>query len=85
MKTAVEWLAEALAIAYKIEEISLRNFTIKKLIKQAKGMGKEQICNSYSQALIDLTLYEDGEISDEEYLVSKERAEQYYNETFKSE
>jgi hypothetical protein len=46
-QTAVEWLAEALAIAYKIEEISLRNFTIKKLIKQAKKIEKEQIMNAH--------------------------------------
>jgi hypothetical protein len=78
MKTAVEWLEDNI-------ERDMDYLEILYLIKQAKEMEKEQICNSYSQALIDLTLYEDGEISDEEYLVSKERAEQYYNETFKSE
>ena len=71
-QTAVEWLAEALAMAYKIEEISIRNFTIKKLIEQAKEMEKEQITNAYYDGSQDLN-YKIGS------------AEQYYNETFKSE
>jgi len=75
--TAVEWL---------IDEFRKNRITVPmQMEQQAKEIEKEQICNSYSQALIDLTLYEDGEISDEEYLVSKERAEQYYKKTFKSE
>ena len=73
VQTAVEWLAEALAMAYKIEEISIRNFTIKKLIEQAKEMQDEQMQITWNNA-IDA--------------VQKDKWDSYhnfYNETFKSE
>ena len=76
-QTAVEWLAEALAMAYKIEEISIRNFTIKKLIEQAKEMEKQQIIESYCQGCFD--------IIQDENIFPRETSEQYYNETFKPE
>jgi hypothetical protein len=72
-QTAVEWLAEALAMAYKIEEISIRNFTIKKLIEQAKEMQDEQMQITWNNA-IDA--------------VQKDKWDSYhnfYNDNFKTE
>jgi hypothetical protein len=79
-QTAVEWLAEALAIAYKIEEISLRNFTIKKLIKQAKEMELSQLVECWNTAH-QAGRFEGKGIAEKDW----QTFEQYYNETFKSE
>ena len=46
-------------------------------IEQAKEMEKEQIIESYCQGCFDIT--------QDEYIFPRETAEQYYNETFKSE
>ena len=46
-------------------------------INQAKEMEKEQIIESYCQGCFDIT--------QDEYIFPRETAEQYYNETFKSE
>ena len=74
-QTAVEWLVEQLLIygdkAFN-KEISLGQYHIKKqeLIEQAKQMEKEQIVNSYLQGCFDEEL-------------DHNKAEQYYNETYK--
>lgn len=68
-QTAVEWLEEALSLAYQIEKISLRDFTIKKLFKQAKEMEKQQIGEAYEDGYSD---------SDNTFELNKE----YYNEKF---
>lgn len=72
--TAVEWLEEQmfnLQIELNKEKISITKYEWIRLeiINQAKEMEKEQMLNAY----------EGGET------VQFENAEQYYNETFKSE
>jgi hypothetical protein len=52
-QTAVEWLAGGLELAYQIEETALRNFSIKKLIEQAKEMEKQQIIDAYDSKVIE--------------------------------
>jgi hypothetical protein len=79
-QTAVEWLAEALAIAYKIEEISLRNFTIKKLIKQAKEMELSQLVECWNTAH-QAGRFEGKGIAEKDW----QTFETYWEETFKSE
>jgi hypothetical protein len=87
-QTAVEWLAEALAMAYKIEEINIRNFTIKKLIEQAKEMEKQEQKSNWMGGYLTCAM-KDHIPYGKEYLnllANKEiETEQYYNETFKSE
>jgi hypothetical protein len=68
-ETAVEWLAEGLELAYQIEEIALRNFSIKKLINEAKEMEKQQIIDAY---------WDGGQNN----YMTKNRCEQYYSETY---
>lgn len=71
-QTAVEWLIEQL-YSYPIDDIVLEK------INQAKAMEKEQIIfSNYNGQSIDKSLKVD---------ISKmiRLAEQYYNETFKSE
>ena len=85
MKTAVEWLAEKYDYAYwmlKRDEISpvLAEEWKKHYLEQAKEMEKEQIIYSnyngqgVNKKLRDINIHE---------MITK--AEQYYNETFKSE
>jgi len=73
MKTAVEWLFEEL-----YNEDTINDYTIR-IFRQAKEMEKQQIEDAYEQ----------GYTEDIPYPVSggyyKMNAEQYYNETFKSE
>jgi vacuolar-type H+-ATPase subunit H len=71
-QTAVEWLAGGLELAYQIEETALRNFSIKKLIEQAKEIEKQQIIDAHldGQSLVSC---------------KDEYAEQYYNKTFNKE
>ena len=81
-QTAVEWLAEKYDYAYwmvKRDEISpvLAEQWKKHYLTQAKEMEKEHIIESYCQGCFDITKYED--------IFPRETAEQYYNETFKSE
>jgi hypothetical protein len=59
------------AVEWLIEQIENEGKCIYEVIKQAKEMEKEQIMDAYIQGSISLT--------------SKNDAEQYYNETFKSE
>ena len=80
-QTAVEWLLN------NLHEIGVNhNLSIKaekgwlekrnEIIKQAKAMEKEQIMKAYGQGIAD----EAGEILD-----ATKDAQQYYNETYKSE
>jgi hypothetical protein len=71
MKTAVEWLVEELGL-------ESNHPLIKKVVKQANKMFEEQIMDSYRYG-------KDNGI-DISHTVTKEiPAQQYYNETFKSE
>jgi hypothetical protein len=78
METAVEWLVkETLGITLQLEKrmISHRNWELQmvELFKQAKEMEKEQIKKAYYAG--------DNDVKDN----PDREAEQYYNETFKSE
>ncbi len=69
--TAVEWLVE------KLNKYELANYEVKlKIIEEAKKMEKEQLYN-----LIDFI----NERHFNSFRIAKDEAEQYYNETFKSE
>jgi hypothetical protein len=81
-QTAVEWYNEQLNLYGDMafdKEISLGQYHIKKqeLFEQAKEMEKQNIIESYCQGCFDM--WKDNGI------VPRETAEQYYNETFKSE
>lgn len=69
MQTAVEWLVEQLEIFATEQEMNI--------IEKAKEMEKEQIKDAYENGLYD----GDGR-NRSNYNMN---AEQYYNETFKSE
>jgi predicted transcriptional regulator len=73
-ETAVDWLVEKLI---KLGYLHSKNYgqskNVKKGIEQAKQMEKEQIINTFKEAQV-LVVLDDTK-----------RAEQYYNETFKSE
>ena len=76
-QTAVEWLVE------KIQQAN-PTFKFDALIREAKAMEKEQIINAYEEQNVkwEPEFFEDGTMS----ITNKYRdAEQYYNETFKSE
>jgi hypothetical protein len=84
-QTAVEWYNEQLNLYGDMafnKEISLGQYHIKKqeLLEQAKEMEKEQIIysnyngQSVGKKLKDINIHQ-----------MKTKAEQYYNETFKSE
>ena len=66
-QTAVEWVVEQLD-----GENHLTDNEIKRILKQAKEMEKEQIINAYQQAEKD---------NGKDFL----NGDLYYNETFKSE
>ena len=68
-QTSIEWLVEQ----WPILESQLPSW----LIQQAKEMEKQNIIESYCQGCFDM--WKDNGI------VPRETAEQYYNETFKSE
>jgi hypothetical protein len=75
MKTALDWYCKEmnyLKINYTIGNIDENEYLIKQvqIYQQAKQMMKQQIIDSWCNAL---------------YLNTFEYAEQYYNETFKSE
>jgi hypothetical protein len=70
--TAVEWLTENSHIIPK-NELNKRE-----LIKQAKEMEKQQIINTYRDGRSD-------QQSEKPSRFYNRMAEQYYNETFKSE
>jgi hypothetical protein len=69
-QTAVEWLAEQITtVKWKMSDVTDRN----SIIEQAKAMEKEQIIRTHLMA----RCYDNKN--------SVTEAEQYYNETFKSE
>jgi len=72
-QTAVEWFGEKVLDVITTDEF-------KKLLEQAKQMEKEQIVNAYNEG--------DNNGADRIYYHSNrddKSAEQYYNETYKSE
>jgi hypothetical protein len=75
MKTAVEWYNE------EINKLNVGNDArvfIAKLFEQAKEIEKEQIIKSYKHGQNNGYMYRDGNSN----II---QAQQYYNETFKSE
>ena len=72
MKTAVEWLIE------ELEMNILWNDKARKAVHKAKEMEKEQIINTYRDGRSD-------QQSEKPSRFYNRMAEQYYNETFKSE
>ena len=72
-QTAVEWLEKELNL---IEENKYTSY-IELKIKQAKAMEKEQIIDAYLKDI--------GKVTIDKALVHWDKAEEYYNETFKSE
>jgi hypothetical protein len=86
MKTAVEWLVEKLRNGHYLDEGMKQ-----KIIEQAKEMFEEQIMNCCIQTTQDCYiaimehLNAPLQFTDEDLSDQKLEAEQYYNETFKSE
>ena len=74
-QTAVEWLVEQIK---KDPNLRLRGFDIDGIAEQAKEMEKEQIINTYRDGRSD-------QQSEKPSRFYNRMAEQYYNETFKSE
>lgn len=73
-QTAVEWLVEQMIERkYFAKDVPLSYTTLEHLVNQAKAMEKEQIIQAASWTP------EDG------LSVLSELAQQYYNQTFKSE
>ena len=72
MNTAVEWIEET------IGKDNMGNF-LKDVLQKAKEMEKEQIINAWLSAWKDSML---NPLEDKYY---QPEAEQYYNETYKSE
>jgi hypothetical protein len=70
-QTAVEWIVEQLT-----PSISLQQKHIDNLKNEAKEMEKQQIIDAYKEGCFDNILDEKTDTV---------RAEQYYNQTFKSE
>lgn len=75
-QTAIEWLIEKLSYETSDGTIISHHLIINKLVEQAKAMEKEQIKEAFDKGLITENVY---------YGYDDEKAEQYYNETFKSE
>jgi hypothetical protein len=73
MRTAVEWLVEKLTNGHYLDEGMKQ-----KIIEQAKEMFEEQILQSYEHGQNNGYMYRDGNSN----II---QAQQYYNETFKSE
>lgn len=74
MKTAVEWLEQEFV---KLESTIGVYGQIYELLEQAKEMEKEQMLRFYHEGSFAQMRYFDGK--------GYVKAEQYYNETFKSE
>ena len=73
-QTAVEWLAEQITtVKWKMSDVTDRN----SIIEQAKAMEREQIIDAYLKDI--------GKVTIDKALVHWDKAEEYYNETFKSE
>ena len=76
MKTAVEWLVEKLDNNLDINH----SWRTRQYIEQAKAMEKEQIIQAITKTIIGSNVIYGNEYPEVIYT-----AEQYYNETFKSE
>ena len=73
-QTAVDWLAEQITtVKWKMSDVTDRN----SIIEQAKAMEREQIIDAYLKDI--------GKVTIDKALVHWDKAEQYYNEIFKSE
>jgi hypothetical protein len=76
-QTAVEWLEDALSLSLMIRSESMRKFTVRKLIEQAKEMEKQQIID-FANNFIDEHTYGDYDGSVQTMITVK----QYYNENY---
>jgi hypothetical protein len=65
------------AVDFLVEQITNSTMPVRIAIEKAKEMEKQQIIESYCQGCFD--------IIQDENIFPRETAEQYYNETFKSE
>ena len=71
-QTAVEYIKEKLLG----DEYWYENMTFEQIFDQAKAMEKEQIIEAFDKGLITENVY---------YGYDNKKADEYYNETFKSE
>ena len=79
-QTAVEWLENEFQEICKDFGGLHSDFIVK--FKQAKAMEKEQIIDAYEEQNVEPEFFEDGTMA----ITNKYTdAEEYYNETFKSE
>jgi len=72
-QTAVEWLADQIECFGNKHELQMSWTTLDELFEQAKEMEKEQITDAYWVS------YKEGQYSGDK------TADEYYNQTFKSE
>jgi hypothetical protein len=82
-KTAVEWFREEFNRYYAFSKEEMETFD--RMFNQAKEMEKEQIMDAYDKAgksVFHITGYMLSEKENKDFLIT---AEQYYNETYKSE
>lgn len=80
MKTAVEWLVSEVAK----NGLSMKHQQYLEIIEKSLEMEKEQMINFVIEVMKKGLEYENEEEWDDEYVpLIKERAVEYYNETFK--
>ena len=65
------------AVEWLVEQITDGTMPAREAIKQAKAMEKQQIIDAYLKDI--------GKVTIDKALVHWDKAEEYYNETFKSE
>ena len=83
-QTAVEWFANEL-FSSMVENLittkeivkTLNYFDVQKMLEQAKEMERQQIIDAYLKDI--------GKVTIDKALVHWDKAEEYYNEIFKSE
>ncbi len=82
MKTAVEWLVSEVAK----NGLSMKHQQYLEIIEKALEMEKEQLIDFLIEVMKKGLEYENEEEWDDEYVpLIKERAVEYYNETFKQQ
>jgi hypothetical protein len=64
-------------------EVAITIDHVNNLLTKEKEQIEELIKKTYADALINLTMFEEGKISKEEMEMIYKRAEQYYNEVIK--